>query len=130
MAKLKTVKVTAPKTKELFGGDAREVTFEKDFGGDLKTAAEKYGEDVVYALFEQKAAIQCQQAVRAHLEAANEDGSPKHLDADCIEVGVQFVPKVGSTRAPKDPFAGILGMVESGKMSKSDVLAALKEKLA
>jgi hypothetical protein len=109
--------VSAPKVN-------RKVTVDRDFPVSAFTP------EVVQSLFSQMATIKMASAGRAALMAVNEDGSPKYTDAEVVNICLDYAPQVGGERKAKDPFAPILAMLESGQLSKKDLIKMLEEKQA
>ena len=121
---MRSLSVSAPKVN-------REVEFERDFGG--ATLAEKvtaFGEKVVCDLFDQMATIKCAGVTRAALQSRDKAGNFTYNDAQAIELGLSYVPQIGTERKPKDIYAGIVAKIASGATTKKDVIKELEERLA
>ena len=104
----------------------RQVEFDKDFGSDLDSAVEIYGEAVVFNLFNRQATIACQSRVRGILNDAD-----KSTD-EAITAGVNFVPGVVTRTkgAAKDPVASLAKDLASGKIDMATLEEQLRAKLA
>ncbi len=76
--------------------------FSREFGTDIGSAVEQFGEEVVLSLFQAQATIRCQAAVRAAMEARDEAGRYVNDDATAIKFGLDYVPGVVGRRAGTD----------------------------
>jgi hypothetical protein len=79
-------------------------SIEYDFGDNLADASSKFGDDVVFSLFEQQARIQCQARMRAELLAPT--GSVTRV-AEQWKPGVQMRASVDPIAAAKNAVAGM-----------------------
>ena len=79
-------------------------SIEYDFGNDLADATKKFGDDVVFSLFEQQAKIQCQARMRAELLSST--GSVTRV-AEQWKPGVQMRASVDPISAAKNAVAGM-----------------------
>jgi len=70
--------------------------FAFDFGDNLPGATKKFGEDVVYSSFKQKAKTRLQDYIRSLIDA----GKPT---AEIVKLGIAWMPGVAAIRLPKDP---------------------------
>jgi hypothetical protein len=110
------IKVTSNKTN-------RTAEFEKDFGGNLEAAAEKFGAEVVYSIFEAQAVIRCQAAARTTLD------NPENSVEKAIASGEGYTPGIvrrtgggGASAMTK-----VLEAVSKGSLSKEQVLEFLQK---
>jgi len=110
------INVTSNKTN-------RSVEFEKDFGGNLAAAAEMFGEEVVYSIFEAQAVIRCQAAARSTLD------NPENSTEKAIAAGQGYTPGIvrRSGGGGASAMTKVLAAVSKGSLSKEQVLEFLQK---
>jgi len=117
---VKVIEVQTNKVK-VKGEDGKEVniktSFQYDFGATLAEAVQKFGESVVFSLYEAKGTIQVQDVCRNALAAGKSPEEAAKLAA---------THKLGeSTAVAKDPVA--VGMKALENMTSEERLAFIKQ---
>ncbi len=101
--------------------DAPSATVEYDFGDDLASAAEMFGDDVIFSRFVAAATVDLQALIRRNLKGEN----PKS-EAEIQELVSEWQPGV-STRTRKSPLEKAAAAMDA---LTDDEKAALLESLA
>jgi len=118
----------------------RQVTIKRNLGATLAESVELFGEEVVHSHALNQIEIRIQGAVRNVLDSGHKvkkdkDGNetkPGEVfdEAAAEQAGLEYTPGVQKrTATKKDPIAALKAKVESGEMTREQVIEALKREL-